>query len=324
MEEQLHGGGGNNNNDGVGAAVSPLAESASMFKADFGEQRRAQHIWDAGIRTSEQSQSAAVATAAAASSGASAAAAGAAATAPNVVVDGDGMEKWRAIQAWASVDSVEAASQGRPAGSFQDDASDVSSMLPQQHQRHVRASLPALPESLSPLTQVAEPPVHVAMAAMQPALTQQQQQREMDRERRVDSWLGGGAAVPATPGYEAIDDDNSTASELPAWATPAHANAHARVVAKAASGAHAEGGGGMEMVLPTTATTAITAAVPFASSSSAFRPHSELELELEVQKRREREARGAVDKIDHAMRKLRSERDDVGMCTLNPPGCFIA
>jgi|AntAceMinimDraft_1070359.scaffolds.fasta_scaffold62893_2 hypothetical protein len=40
----------------------------------------------------------------------------------------------------------------------------------------------------------------------------------------------------ATPGYEAIDDDDdSEHTAQPAWATPAHARGHAHVVAKAAA-----------------------------------------------------------------------------------------
>ena len=65
----------------------------------------------------------------------------------------DTLEKWRAIQTWASVDSVEA-SQGRGAGA----------------RERANDDLPVLPESLSPITQIAEPPVRVDLGAVQPAL----------------------------------------------------------------------------------------------------------------------------------------------------------
>jgi hypothetical protein len=193
---------------GWGASISPLAESASLFQPDRGEERRARTIWDAALR---QSSSGAAGAEAADCLPAVYPPVTPAAGDGNAIRNGDGavgakggngMEKWRAIQAWASVDSVEAASQGRPAGSFQDETSDGSSHpqqrsnhhhhhsrhhggtyeetpsanSPQQEQQqrasrgggrqgaaHVRASLPALPESLSPISQVAEPPVHEAM-----------------------------------------------------------------------------------------------------------------------------------------------------------------
>ena len=77
----------------------------------------------------------------------------------------------RAIQTWASVDSVEA-SRGRGVGTLRDDL-DRDGDLEFGDALAAKAnppSLPALPETLSPITQVAEPPVRVALETIQPAL----------------------------------------------------------------------------------------------------------------------------------------------------------
>ena len=223
----------------------------------------------------------------------------------------DTLEKWRAIQTWASVDSVEA-SQGRGAGAESRRASD---------------NLPVLPESLSPITQIAEPPVRADLGAVQPAL---------ERALRFDDERGGG------------DADDASASSHPAWATPAPrrdergdereldpratrdpradvadlarapepiADAR-RSVAAVAERFHSFAVPPLDeraTAAPAASGESVAAARPSDSRASGARPEGRGvgvdHFELEVTRRREREARDAIDKMDRAVSAMRDERD---------------
>ena len=214
----------------------------------------------------------------------------------------DTLEKWRAIQTWASVDSVEA-SQGRGAGTEPRRASD---------------ELPALPESLSPITQIAEPPVRVDLGSVQPAL---------ERALRFDDEHGGGAAA-----------DDALASSHPAWATPTPRRDECRDDHE--RNLRADVADRVRTPEPNAETRRSVAAVAerfhsfatlpldegaIAANGDVVRPPNATggngdrrntgdagvfnHFELEVTRRREREARDAVDKMDRAVSAMRDERD---------------
>ena len=191
-----------------------------------------------------------------------------------VAVDSDNMHKWRAIQTWASVDSVEA-SRGRGVGTLRDDLDrdgDLGSETRSPAKANPRASLPALPETLSPITQVAEPPVRVALETIQPA-------------------LAGGA--------DRLDD----VASRPEWATPTRVDdftdaeaSEERLASDSNTSRPANG--------PANGPVGAVA-----GKFHSFRTDAEATLELEVAKRRERDAREAIDKMDRAMDRAREERD---------------
>ena len=174
------------------------------------------------------------------------------------------MEKWRAIQTWASVDSVAAsmeAANGRPsafrkfeptssrsspfavgdASELPEDttADDVMSsrhLLSSQgdptpiQKRHAAAGdgtrhhhhvMPNLPDTLSPITQVAEPPVHDDLPNVQPAIASRgghSASKQLARQRRLDAEEAARTIAP-TPGYDGVNDTPGT-HHPPAWDTP--------------------------------------------------------------------------------------------------------
>ena len=179
------------------------------------------------------------------------------------------VEKWRAIQTWASVDSVAAsmeAANGRPSAfrKFEPSSSRDSpsfavgdaSELPEDttaaddvmSSRHLLSSVgdptPAksaggrgggeplhhnLPDTLSPITQVAEPPVHDDLANVQPAIVgtgdggdrhrhhRASASKQLARQRRLDDEDGCAAGGDA---QLCAASDETPASKHPAWATP--------------------------------------------------------------------------------------------------------
>ena len=216
----------------------------------------------------------------------------------------DTLEKWRAIQTWASVDSVEA-SQGRGAGA----------------RERANDDLPVLPESLSPITQIAEPPVRVELGAVQPAL-----ERTLRFDARGDA------------------DDDVSASPRPAWATPPTRQDEALrgdedgrtrdlsadvadLVRTPESNANKENPPNFSSVAAAAERFHSFAAPPVDARNAANGDvddtidvmHPKLQqnfhFELEVTRRREREARDAIDKMDRAVSTLR----DSGARTIAPP-----
>ena len=210
----------------------------------------------------------------------------------------DTLEKWRAIQTWASVDSVEA-SQGRGAGA----------------RERANDDLPVLPESLSPITQIAEPPVRVELGAVQPAL-----ERTLRFDARGDA------------------DDDVSASPRPAWATPPTRQDEALrgdedgrtrdlsadvadLVRTPESNANKENPPNFSSVAAAAERFHSFAAPPVDARNAANGDvddtidvmHPKLQqnfhFELEVTRRREREARDAIDKMDRAVSTMRDERD---------------
>ena len=208
----------------------------------------------------------------------------------------DTLEKWRAIQTWASVDSVEA-SQGRGAGT----------------RERANDDLPVLPESLSPITQIAEPPVRVELSAVQPAL---ERALRFDASGDADEILVSASPHPAwaTPlpvQDEHGDEDGLATRDLSADVadlvrTP-ESNANIRTenprrsrsVAAAAERFHS-------FAAPT-----VDAPAGLANDDRGGIDvtHPKLHFELEVTRRREREARDAIDKMDRAVSTMRDERD---------------
>ena len=242
------------------------------------------------------------------------------------------VEKWRAIQTWASVDSVAAsmeAANGRPSAfrKFEPSSSRDSpsfavgdaSELPEDttaaddvmSSRHLLSSVgdptPAksaggrgggeplhhnLPDTLSPITQVAEPPVHDDLANVQPAIVgtgdggdrhrhhRASASKQLARQRRLDDEDGCAAGGDA---QLCAASDETPASKHPAWATP--------------------GPNGDGTQLCGTRDEERSRVVP--SSTDAG-----LALDLEVTRRREREARAAMEKMERAVETLKTERDD--------------
>ena len=173
------------------------------------------------------------------------------------------VEKWRAIQTWASVDSVAAsmeAANGRPSAfrKFEPTSSRSSpfavgdaSELPEDttaddvmSSRHLLSSqgdptpiqkrpeaaghgtrhhhvMPNLPDTLSPITQVAEPPVHDDLPNVQPAIASRgghSASKQLARQRRLDAEEAARTIAP-TPGYDGVNDTPGT-HHPPAWDTP--------------------------------------------------------------------------------------------------------
>ena len=214
------------------------------------------------------------------------------------------LEKWRAIQTWASVDSVEASGGSlgvRRGGNVHDSTARVS-----------QNSLPNLPETLSPITQVVGTPAHgVRLTQHGDDDSFPQIRFEFDDDDGLDN-------------LEIDADINATASKEshPEWATP---------VTVANAGHTVETGTHTNNVRTSiTATTDRFHSFPvpelsadgarrqsqvgtsgtMGSGTSATNPNSTTTyIELEVTRRREREARDAIDKMDRAMEKLRDERD---------------
>lgn len=207
----------------------------------------------------------------------------------------DTLEKWRAIQTWASVDSVEA-SQGRGAGT----------------RERANDDLPVLPESLSPITQIAEPPVRVELGAVQPAL---ERALRFDARADADEILVSASPHPAwaTPlpvQDEHGDEDGLATRDLSADVadlvrTP-ESNANIRTenprrsrsVAAAAERFHS-------FAAPT-----VDAPAGLANDDRGGIDvtHPKLHFELEVTRRREREARDAIDKMDRAVSTMRDAK----------------
>jgi hypothetical protein len=207
----------------------------------------------------------------------------------------DHLEKWRAIQTWASVDSVEA-SQGRGAGAYE----------------RANDDLPVLPETLSPITQIAEPPVRLELGAVQPAL---ERALRFDERDEADGDAADASASPhpawatPTPKQElhaheplAPRDPRADVDDLVRTPPPESKNVVKRSVSAAAERFHSfaappvldepslpnESAGGRDVTNATTTTT-----------TGAFH------FELEVTRRREREARDAIDKMDRAVSAMR-------------------
>ena len=253
------------------------------------------------------------------------------------------VEKWRAIQTWASVDSVAAsmeAANGRPSAfrKFEPSSSRDSpsfavgdaSELPEDttaaddvmSSRHLLSSVgdptPAksaggrgggeplhhnLPDTLSPITQVAEPPVHDDLANVQPAIVgtgdggdrhrhhRASASKQLARQRRLDDEDGCAAGGDA---QLCAASDETPASKHPAWATPGPNGDGTQLC-----GTRDEERS--RVVAPTPPR--VSGVVP--SSTDAG-----LALDLEVTRRREREARAAMEKMERAVETLKTERDD--------------
>ena len=252
------------------------------------------------------------------------------------------VEKWRAIQTWASVDSVAAsmeAANGRPSAfrKFEPSSSRPSpsfavgdaSELPEDttaaddvmSSRHLLSSVgdptPAksaggrgggdplhhnLPDTLSPITQVAEPPVHDDLANVQPAIVgagdvgdrhrrhRASASKQLARQRRLDAEdLGGDAQLCAA-------SDETPASKHPAWATPGPNGDGTQLC-----GTRDEER--VRVVAPTPPR--VSGVVPSTDAAAA-----QTALDLEVTRRREREARAAMEKMERAIETLKAERDD--------------
>ena len=272
------------------------------------------------------------------------------------------VEKWRAIQTWASVDSVAAsmeAANGRPSAfrKFEPSSSRQSpsfavgdaSELPEDttaaddvmSSRHLLSSVgdptPAksaggrgggeplrhnLPDTLSPITQVAEPPVHDDLANVQPAIVgagdggeRHRHQRcsaskQLARQRRLDAQDGTAGAAEDGSEADAQLCDETPASKHPAWATPGP---------NEDAGRHPRGTRDEERVAAPTPPR-LSGVVPSRierlteSDPRVVRSNSDdaarLALDLEVTRRREREARAAMEKMERAVETLKAERDD--------------
>ena len=187
-----------------GFVPGPLADAAGGFEASTPERRRARQVMDAAAASRDAPVPRRFTDRGAA-----------------VPVD---MEKWRAIQTWASVDSV-AASRGRGVGDFPTTRGggvpDAAGPSPEEtREDRARADALALPETLSPITQIAEPPVRVALRAVQPALAADETAASIEETPLAPS-------LAIRPGDEdenaAPRGDASFVSDAtrPAWATPA-------------------------------------------------------------------------------------------------------
>ena len=238
------------------------------------------------------------------------------------------MEQWRAIQTWASVDSV-AASRGRGVGDFPTTRGggvpDAAGPSPEEtREDRARADALALPETLSPITQIAEPPVRVALRAVQPALAADETAASIEETPLAPS-------LAIRPGDEdenvAPRGDASFVSDAtrPAWATPAaNEKGNERGATRASEEREPAREGRREDSAPLDAPADEKEKTTFSSlggvGARAAKFHSfgaarsavaaaDAALELETMKRRERDARRAIDKMDAAMAKLRDERD---------------
>ena len=197
------------------------------------------------------------------------------------------LEKWRAIQTWASVDSVEA-SANWPRLSRDTNAAS-----------RYKEDLPNLPETLSPITQVAEP------------------RRDFggdDFEASADD----GTAIR----FEFDDDDaNATGANddpHPEWATPLPV-VNAKRASQIDIGSRSSIADATDKFhsFPFNDATRRNASDGRHSASGGVthQPHANAShpttsyMELEVTRRREREARDAIDKMDRAAVRLREERD---------------
>ena len=249
------------------------------------------------------------------------------------------VEKWRAIQTWASVDSVAAsmeAANGRPSAfrKFEPSSSRSSpfavgdaSELPEDttaddvmssrhllssqgdptpaQKRHAAAGdgtrhhhiMPNLPDTLSPITQVAEPPVHDDLPNVQPAIASRDghsASKQLARQRRLDAEEAARTIAP-TPGYDDMNDTPGT-HHPPAWDTPGAEGADTAVRS------------------PTPAPpprmarlSGLSAGEPGYIRSTAA---ADTALDLEVTRRRERDARTAMAKMERSIETLKAERDD--------------
>ena len=250
------------------------------------------------------------------------------------------VEKWRAIQTWASVDSVAAsmeAANGRPsafrkfeptssrsspfavgdASELPEDttADDVMSsrhLLSSQgdptpgQKRHAAAGdgtrhhhhvMPNLPDTLSPITQVAEPPVHDDLSNVQPAIASRgghSASKQLARQRRLDAEEAARTIAP-TPGYDGVNDTPGT-HHPPAWDTPG------------AEGADTAVRSPPPVPPPRMARlSGLSAGEPGYIRSTAA---ADTALDLEVTRRRERDARTAMAKMERSIETLKAERDD--------------
>ena len=291
-----------------GFVPGPLADAAGGFEASTPERRRARRIMDAAAASRD-----APVPRRSTDRGAA------------VPVD---MEKWRAIQTWASVDSV-AASRGRGVGDFPTTRGggvpDAAGPSPEEtREDRARADALALPETLSPITQIAEPPVRVALRAVQPALAADETAASIEETPLAPS-------LAIRPGDEdenvAPRGDASFVSDAtrPAWATPAaNEKGNERGATRASEEREPAREGRREDSAPLDAPADEKEKTTFSSlggvGARAAKFHSfgaarsavaaaDAALELETMKRRERDARRAIDKMDAAMAKLRDERD---------------
>ena len=250
------------------------------------------------------------------------------------------VEKWRAIQTWASVDSVAAsmeAANGRPSAfrKFEPSSSRSSpfavgdaSELPEDttaddvmssrhllssqgdptpiQKRHAAAGdgtrqhhhvMPNLPDTLSPITQVAEPPVHDDLPNVQPAIASRgghSASKQLARQRRLDAEEAARTIAP-TPGYDGVNDTPGT-HHPPAWDTPGAEGADTAV----RSPPHAPPPRMARL-------SGLSTGEPGYIRSTAA---ADTALDLEVTRRRERDARTAMAKMERSIETLKAERDD--------------
>ena len=288
-----------------GFVPGPLADAAGGFEASTPERRRARRIMDAAAASRD-----APVPRRSTDRGAA------------VAVD---MEKWRAIQTWASVDSV-AASRGRGVGDFPTTRGggvpDAAGPSPEEtREDRARADALALPETLSPITQIAEPPVRVALRAVQPALAADETAASIEETPLAPSL----AIRPGDEDEHAARGDASFVSDAtrPAWATPAaNEKENERGATKASEEREPAREGrredGAPLDAPADEKTTFSSLGGVGARAAKFHSFgaarsavaaADAALELETTKRRERDARRAIDKMDAAMAKLRDERD---------------
>ena len=157
--------------------------------------------------------------------------------------------------------------------------------------------MPNLPDTLSPITQVAEPPVHDDLPNVQPAIASRgghSASKQLARQRRLDAEEAARTIAP-TPGYDGVNDTPGT-HHPPAWDTPGAEGADTAVRS------------------PTPAPPPRMARLSGLSTGEPGYIRStaaaDTALDLEVTRRRERDARTAMAKMERSIETLKAERDD--------------